>query len=74
VNRQTKQVCTKRIQGSDPADVVTGFIPLDKAGYCVNCDRIFTLQGLSTCPKCGSKAWRTLKAWLDGFYPRREVA
>lgn len=47
-------------------DQVIAFIPLAKAGLCVNCNRVFTiLPGQELCPVCGSVAWGRVKPWLD---------
>lgn len=43
-------------------------IPLDRAGVCVNCERIFTiLPGQATCPKCMSQQWRPVGLWVNPF-------
>lgn len=53
-------------KGMAEMDAALAVIPLERAGVCVNCDRIFTIfTGQTVCPKCMSTAWRPVKAWLD---------
>lgn len=39
------------------------WIPLPQAALCLDCETVFRLQ--TACPRCGSKTWTLLAAWLE---------
>lgn len=61
-------------QGLSDLNSALSVIPLDRAGVCVNCERVFTIiPGQITCPKCMSTAWRPVGAWLYPMVERERL-
>lgn len=61
-------------KGLAEIDGALAVIPLERAGVCVNCERVFTIiPGQITCPKCMSTAWRPVGAWLFPVFERERL-